>query len=155
MSGENTFKNYYYPEEHDVPSDEDEHTLAFKIKKAIANKRPSNSIHGFFEKRKKKKVAKHSSSVSQATDEGVAFIKSNNDDGAYALQLIKIEVYDWAKIKGLAPTEHWKFADVRLKYYVHSENDDNLEKTKDVIYNITKQLAAKSDCANFLIDNGK
>lgn len=93
--------------------------------------------------------------MSQATAEGVAFIKSNQDDGAYASHLIKIEVYDMEKIKKIPPTEQWKHADVRVKYYANSEDDENVQKSRDVIYNITKQLAAKSDCANFVIDNEK
>ncbi|XP_073967037.1 uncharacterized protein [Choristoneura fumiferana] len=155
LSEENTFKHYYYPETHIVPSDDEEGVLPLKIKKTISNKRPSNSIHGFFEKRKKKKMIKYSSSVSQATDEGIAFIKSNQDDGAYASHLIKIELYDWAKIKNVPSSEQWKHAEVRIKYYAHSDNDDHVEKTKDVIYNITKHLAAKSDCVNFVIDSEK
>lgn len=151
LSEENTFKHYYFPEKYNDPSD-DEDTPAPKVLKALANKR-NNSILGFFEKRKKKKIAKRSSTVSQATEEGVAFIKSNQDDGAYASHLIKIEVYDMMKIKNIPPTEHWKHAEVRVKYYAHSEVDDHVQKARDVIYDITKQLAAKSDCVNFVLDN--
>ncbi|XP_073949431.1 uncharacterized protein isoform X2 [Choristoneura fumiferana] len=156
LTEENTFKHYYYPENHDELSDDGEGTLAFKVKRAIAkNKRPNNSIHGFFEKRKKKKVPKNSSTVSQATADGVAFIKANQDESAYASHLIKIEVYDIDKIKNIPPTEQWKHAEVRVKYYAHSEEDEHVQQTRDVIYNITKQLASKSDCVNFVLDNKK
>lgn len=64
-------------------------------------------------------------------------------------------MYDIDKIKNIPPAEQWKQAEVRVKYYAHSEEDEHVQKTRDVIYNITKQLASKSDCVNFVLDNNK
>lgn len=151
-----TFKNYYYPENNDEGSDDDEGTLAFKVKQAIAKKRPGNSIDSFFERPKKKpKVAKKSSSVSQSTHSGVAYLSSGQDDGAYASHLIKIEIYDLEKIRNIAPEEQWKHADVRVKLYTHQEDDKNLDSTRDVVFNITKELASKDNCVKYFIDNKK
>lgn len=152
---ENTFKNYYYPENQEVSSDE-EGTVGLKIKQAIAKKRPHNSIEGFFERPKKKtKSTKRSSNVSQSATDGVAYLSSGQDDGAYASHLIKIEVYDLEKIRNIAPADHWKHCDVRLKYYTFNEDDSHLKSARDVIFNITKQLASKENCVKYFIETDK
>lgn len=151
---ENTFKPYYYatPDE----ASEEEGTLGVKGKQAIARKRSANDIDRFFEKQKKKlKIKKKSSSVARSSSGGVAYITSNNDEGADASHLIKIEVYDLNKIKNVAPSEQWKLADVRVKYYADCEEDKHLQSARDVIFNITKLLASKQDCSNYFIDNDK
>lgn len=150
---ENTFKNFYYEDNVDEPSDQEEGTLAFKVKKAIA-KRP-HSIDEFFEKPKKKKLTKKSSSVGRSTSGGISYITSNKDDSADASHLIKIEVYDVNKIKNVAQTEQWKHADVRVKLFTESEADRNLQSVRDIIYNITKQLATQEECKKFFIDTDK
>ncbi|XP_061708742.1 uncharacterized protein LOC133533729 [Cydia pomonella] len=148
---ENTFKNYYFNEHEDEASDE-EGTLAFKVKQAIAKKRPSNNIDVFFEKSKKKpKVYKKSSTVAKMTEDGVAYLTSGQDDGAYASHLIKIEVYDMEKIKNVSPLEHWKHCDLRVRYYTVGEGDTHEQSARDVIYNITKELSAKPKCVKYCL----
>lgn len=155
---DNTFKNYYYPEPQtndDEVSDE-EGTVGYKLKQVIARKRAGNSIDGFFERPiKKAKSAKKSSSVSRSTDDGVSYISSGQDDGAYSSHVIKIEIFDVQKIKNIAPADHWKHADVRLKFYTNSEEDKQLQSTRDVIFNITKQLAEKDTSVKYFIENKK
>lgn len=153
---ENTFKHYYYPENIDASSDE-EGTVGLKIKQAIAKKRPANNIDAFFERPKKKsKGFKKSSSVSQSSTDGVAFIASGRDDAAYASKLIKIEVYDLDKIKNIPPPDHWKHCDVRLKYYSsNSEEDSTVQSVQDVIFNITKQLASNENSVKYFIETDK
>lgn len=146
---ENTYKHYYYPDE----ASDDDSDLALKVKKAIS-KRP-NSIHSFFEKRKKRKTVQKSSTVSQATADGVGFIKTNEDDETFASHLIKIEVYEMSKIKNIPSTDQWKKAEVRVKYYASCDEDKNLQSARDVIYNITKQIANRKDCVNYFIDGEK
>lgn len=154
---ENTFKNFYYPEpEHDDSGSDEEGTLGFKVKQAIAKKRPANSIESFFEKPQKKvKPVKRSSSVSQSSHTGVAYLSSGKDDAAYASHLIKIEIYDLEKVRNIAPEEHWKHADVRLKSYISTEQDPQLETVRDVIYNMTKDIASKDTCVKYFINKTK
>lgn len=158
---ENTFKAYYYAD-HDEASDQ-EGTLGFKVKQAMAKRRATknNDIGEFFKRAKKTtKVVKRSSTVARRASSdgdgaGVSYLTSGKDDGAYASHLIKIEVYDVEKIRNIAPSEHWKLADVRVKYYSITEDDKNLESARDVVYNITKQLASKEDSVNFFIETDK
>lgn len=150
---DNTFKNFYYPEpEHPDSESDEEGTLAFKVKQAIAKKRPSNSIDAFFEKPPKKvKPVKRSSNVSQGTHAGVSYLSSGKDDGAYASHLIKIEIYDLEKVRNIAPENHWKHADIRLKSYVTTDQDPHLETVRDVIYSMTKDIAEKDTCVKYFI----
>ncbi|KAI5633714.1 hypothetical protein NE865_01681 [Phthorimaea operculella] len=151
-----TLKHYYYPI--DVS---DEETSANKIAPKRKNKdkdsASTNSIDSFFENpKKKKKQSTFSSSVGQTTNDGMAYITTNEDDSSHATHFIKIEIYDIAKIpKDTPPTEHWKYANVRVKYCVHSEDDKNYQQTREIIYNITKQIATKSDCKKFFVDHKK
>lgn len=153
---ENTFKNYYYAEDHDEDSDDlREDSLAFKVKKALA-KQLNNNIEDFFETpKKKKKLTKKSSSVARASYGGLAYVCSNKEDAASATHMVKIEIYDMAKIKDIAPTDQWKHADLRVKYYVDKEEDKTLQSVRDTIYKITKQIASESDCVKYFIDNNK
>lgn len=157
---DNTFKNYYYPEAKvDDDSSDEEGTVGLKLKQAIAKKRAAamnNSIDGFFEHpRKKAKVLKRCSTVSRSTTDGVAYLSSSTDDGAYASHIIKIEIYDVQKIKNIAPTEHWKHADVRLKHYTTTEDDKQYQSARDLIYNITKDIAEKENSVKYFIDTKK
>lgn len=152
---ENTFKNYYYPDDNKDESSDEEGTLGLKVKQAIAKKRSGNNIDSFFERPKKQsKVVKRSSNVSKSSPDGVANLSSGQDDGAYASHLIKIEIYDMHKIKNVPPMEHWKHADFRLKYFA-LEDDLELQNTRNIIYNITKQLASKDSSVKYFIDNKK
>lgn len=150
---ENTIKNFYFPDH--ASSDDDEGTLAFKVKKAISRKRTANSIDAFFEKPSKKPKLRKCSNVAQSAEDGVAYLSSGKEDAAYASHLIKIEIYEMEKIKFIAPTEQWKHAAVRLKYYSVSEEDENLQSARDVIYNITKQLASKDTSVKYFIETDK
>lgn len=153
---ENTFKNYYYPENQDQPSSDEDGTVGLKIRQAIAKKRPANSIDSFFERPKKKtRVLKKSSNVSQSSADGVAYLSSGQDEAGYASHLIKIEVYDMEKIRNVAPADHWKHCDIRLKYYSASEDDIHVQSARDVIFNITKQLASKENSVKYFIETDK
>jgi hypothetical protein len=152
---ENTFKNFYYPENHDDSTDE-EGTVGLKVKQALAKKRPANNIDSFFERPKKKTKAKvKSSNVSKTTSDGVTYLSSGQEDAGYASHLIKIELYDMEKIRNMAPADHWKHCDIRLKYYSCTDDDSNIQSVRDVIFNITKQLASKENCVKYFIDTDK
>lgn len=145
---EYTLKNYYCP---DTPSDEE--TTLIPLKNKQNSSKRTNNIEIFFEKSKKKKnSARQTSCVGQATDGGVSYITSNEDDGLHATHLVKIEIYDMQKIRYLAPTEHWKHIDVRVKYYVKSEDDKHYQTTRDIIYGITEKLATKRDSSKFFVE---
>jgi hypothetical protein len=137
---ENTFKHYYFP-----PSDDDT-----SLSPRYSTKRPNNdSLDEFFEEPKKKRVKLNSSSVGRSTkDGGMSYISTNVDDGATATHLIKIEVYDMKKLATIDPEEHWKHADVRLKYYVNKQNNHHRQ-TRGLIYNITKEISNSSDCKKY------
>lgn len=114
----------------------------------------NNSIESFFEKpKKKKKSSSFSSCIGQSTSDGVAYISSNEISNA--THFIKIEIYEIDKIKDVPPKEYWKYANVRVKYCAPSEEDKNYQNTRDVIYNITKQIANQSDCKKYYIENKK
>lgn len=152
---ENTFKNYYYPENQDDSTDE-EGTVGLKVKEALAKKRPANNIDSFFERPKKKTRAKvNSSNVSKTSTDGVAYLSSGKDDAGYASHLIKIEVFDMEKIRDMAPADHWKHCDIRLKYYSYGDNDPHVQSVRDVIFNVTKQLAAQENNVKYFIDTNK
>jgi hypothetical protein len=152
---ENTFKHYYYPENQDDTTDE-EGTVGLKVKEALAKKRPANNIDSFFERPKKKtKVKVNSSNVSKTSTDGVSYLSSGKDDAGYASHIIKIEVFDMEKIRDVAPAEHWKHCDIRLKYYSCGDNDSNVQSVRDVIFNITKQLASQENNVKYFIDTNK
>ena len=137
-----TFKNYYYS---NLSGDEAEEVAPMKIQKP-KQKRACNDISGFFEKPKKQKKIILSSCVAQSNPEGTSYISTNSDDGSQASHFIKIELYDTKKLNGLPATEYWKNAEVRLKYYVQSERNELYESLRDIIYNITKEIAGSSQC---------
>lgn len=150
-----TLKNYYYPIN---LSDDEETCMEPTNLKAKKNglKRINNSIEQFFEKpKKKKKSSNFSSSIGQATTDGTAYISSNDEGSSKATHFIKIEIYEIEKIKDVSPNEYWKYANVRVKYCAPSEEDKNYQYIRDVVYNITKQIAAKSDCKKYYIENKK
>ncbi|XP_039763080.1 uncharacterized protein LOC120636807 [Pararge aegeria] len=141
---EYTLKHFYYPL--NISDDQD---MSDNKKTAM---RRSNSIDAFFEKQKKKKRQSKSSCVAQASDGGLSYISSNDDDSISATHLIKIDIYDMKSLKDVSPLEYWKYADLRLKYYVESAGDKHYQSMRDIIYNITKQIAGKHDCKKYFID---
>lgn len=145
-----TFKNYYFPTADLSDDDETQDPPALKVKQNIAKR----NIDCFFEKPKKKRVRLQSSNIAQANGEGTSYISSNNDDGSSASHLIKIEVYEMKKLKDVQPIDYWKYADVRVKYYA-SEDDKHYRNVRDLIYNITKQVATKTDCTKYYITADK
>lgn len=147
---QNTF--YYNPQSNydDAESDE-EGTLAFKLKKHLAAKR-SNNIDCFFETPKKKtKIQKQSSLVAQGAKDGVSYLTSGENDATKATHLVKVEIYDMVNIRNVPSTDHWKHADVRVKYYTQCQEDKYLDSAKDIIYNITKHVAAAPECVKYYI----
>lgn len=143
-----TLKNYYIA---DSPSD-DETRDCVPLKITQNATKRTNDIEVFFEKPKKKKSAKQSSCVGQSNNGGVAYIATGEDDASNASHLVKIEVYEMSKIRDVPPTDYWKHTDVRVKYYAKSEDDKHYQTTRDLIYNITKQLSAKRGCAKFFVE---
>ncbi|XP_069364378.1 uncharacterized protein [Maniola hyperantus] len=148
-----TYKHYYYPL--NVPDDQDASDSTLNNKKTASKRsKPTeqNNIDVFFEKPKKKRRTTISSSVAQATDGGLSYISSNDGDGVSASHLIKIDIYDMKNLEGVLPIDYWKYADLRLKYYVKSDADKFYHSTRDIIYNITKQIAGRHDCKKYFID---
>lgn len=145
-----TFKGYYFGDSFDAA--EPESSMPLKTKKNFTKRR--NNLDVFFERPKqKKKIAKQSSYVGQASGDGISYIASNDDDGLNADYFVKIEIYDMKKIRDIAPINYWKHADLRLKYYVSSEDDKYYQTTRDLLYNITKHLAEKDGCSKYYVEN--
>lgn len=141
---ENTYKQYYYP-----LSEDDDITTPMQY----ATKRPAtDSIDKFFEGSKKKKVIKRSSIVGRAIKDGIAYLSTNADDGGTATYLIKMEIYDLKKLVNIDPQQHWKHADVRVKYYCDKTNAHH-DHTQSLIYEITKEISESSNCKKFCMNN--
>lgn len=137
----NTFKQYYYADEssNDLIIDRESPKLKRKRENAVEN------FDELFEVNKNKKK-KQSSSVSRAHPEGgLAYITTNTDDGILSTHLIKIEIYDLKKLSKLPAKEHWKHADIKVKYYV-DESHKYYEKTKNIVYQITQEVAKVESC---------
>lgn len=136
---ENTYKHYYYPQ-----SDDDE----------LPSLQKKESIEEFFEPPKKKQRTMRSSTVGRCFGrDSTSYVSTNTDDGASATHLIKIEVYDLKKIENIDQSDHWKHADVRVKYYTKSTNDDHHKKTHQLIYNITKGISNSPNCRKYSYNN--
>lgn len=153
MGGKTEIKNYFY----NALSDEEEEDTMHLSKIQPTRKRQTKSIDEFFEEiQNKKKKAKVSSTVGQAVNGGVAYVSTNEDDLANASHLVKIEVYEQKKLKKIPPTDHWKHANVRVKYYVKNcENDSKYHTIKDIIYNITKEIVDHAECKKYFFSNDK
>lgn len=130
---ENTFKQYYYP-----LSDEE----------LSQYKKNEESIDDFFEEPKKKKT-KHSSTVGRSGKDCISYISTNKDDGSSATHLIKIDIYDMRKLENIPTSEHWKHADVRLKYYTKPHNDKYHKAIRGLIYSITKEVSTTPECKKY------
>lgn len=141
---ENTLKHYYFP-----LSDDDESDLRLTKPLKIKRTHSSSSLDDLFEKpaKKKKKV---SSCVGRACrDGGMTYISTNTDDGAQATHFVKIEVYDLKKLGRIPPTDHWKHATTRIKYYAANHR---LNKVNEVIYDISKEIADAPDVKKYHFD---
>lgn len=148
---ENTFKQCYYYAGSD---DEDKTQEPLKIfeekppKKQMKRNKSTESLDNLFEVKQIKK-RKLSSSVSRAHQEGGnVFITTNEDDGPRSNHMIKIEVYNMHEINKIAPTEQWKHASYRVKYFTN-ESNNNYESIKKIIYCITKEIASKPTCKKY------
>lgn len=146
---EYTLKDYYYPSNVVLTDGEEANCDSVPLKTKKKLKRANNSIEAFFEKPKKKNVITHSSSVGQRMVGGTSYISTNRDEASSATHLIKIQVYDLKKVKDIAPDDLWKSAELRLKYYTQTEQDNHYVNTRDLIYNITKQIATTDDCKKY------
>ncbi|XP_063361642.1 uncharacterized protein LOC134650639 [Cydia amplana] len=140
-----TFKNYYYG---NVSDNETEVSKPLKIR----TQKRTNNIDVFFEKPTMKQAAEYSSTVAQLTNGGTNYISSRVDDVSKATHLIKIDVYDMKKLRGVPSDQHWKFANTRIKYYTQTEEDDYYSNTQELIYNITKHIATKNNCKKYFIE---
>lgn len=146
---EYTLKPYYYPIE--LSDEENGLNTAFKPSKKNITKR-GNNIDIFFENPKKKKKTSFSSCIGHSNKDGMSYISTNEDDSTNSTHLVKIEVYNMKSLRDIPPTEYWKHVDVRVKYFAKSEDDKHYQHTRDLIFQITKQLAAKNDCKKYFIE---
>ncbi|CAG9094568.1 unnamed protein product [Plutella xylostella] len=135
---ENTYKHYYFP------LSDDEGSYQPHAKRI-------ETIDEFFEEPKNKK-RKCSSTVGRSTKNGMVYISSNSDDGTGAAHLIKIEVYNLKKLANIEQNQHWKHAEVRVKYYA-KPGDKHNDRTREIIHAITKQIATKEDCEKYFYKN--
>lgn len=143
-SVEYTMNHYYY----DNISDNESEVI--KPLKIHTQKRISN-IDAFFEKPKKKHAAEYSSTVAKFVKGGTNYISSLVEDASKATHLIKIDVYDMKKLRGVPNDQHWKFAETRIKYYTHTEEDEHYSDVQELVYKITKHIATKTDCKKYFI----
>lgn len=143
---ENTFKQYYF-----AVSDEEGNDSPYVSTGVKRTSRDStDSLDKLFDvEPKKKKPKMRSSTVGRATKDGMTYIATNKDDGLTASHLIKIEITDLKKIKNIDASEHWKHADMRVKYYINKKQQMNQQKIKSIIYDITKEVADSSDCKKY------
>lgn len=145
---ENTFKQYYYACSDDEDKTQEPLTIFEEPRRQIKRKKSTESLDNLFEVKQIKK-RKLSSSVSRAHQEGGnVFITTNEDDGPRSNHMIKIEVYNMNEINKIAPSEQWKHASYRVKYFTN-ECNNNYESIKKIIYCITKEIASNSACKKY------
>lgn len=132
-------------------SDDEEEVLNITENK---NKK-TNRLDDFFlqEPDRKKKKTKLSSSVGRAGKEGsISYISTDKDDGMDADILVKMELYSLKKLKEIPVAQHWKNADIRVKYYM--KNDSNIDvQIKDIVYNITKGISEEDSVKRYSFKN--
>lgn len=128
-------------------------TIAESEQKSLKRTDNHNCIDQFFDIPKiKKQKTTQSSTVGQARNGGVSYLSSNANDAANATHLIKLEVYELKKLTKVSPSNHWKHADVRVKYY--AKNTDSIyDRSKELIYDITKNVSQSQDCKKYFFDN--
>ncbi|KAI5651496.1 hypothetical protein NE865_00740 [Phthorimaea operculella] len=114
---ENTYKQYYFP-----TSDDEDSPYPLK-------RQNTETLDEFFNDvqvpKKKKNI--RATTVGRATKEGMTYISSNEDDGAKATHLIKIEVIDLKKVANISTADYWKHVDVRVKYYVQPKQTSKFD----------------------------
>lgn len=144
----NTFKSYYFP----VSSDEeanDRLTIIQPETKHLKRAGSNNSINKFFDEAKPKKPRNsQSSTVGRAQKGGMSYISTNINNAASATHLIKLEVYELKKLAKLPASKHWKQADIRAKFYTKT-SDRIYERSKQLIYDIVKDVAESEDCKKY------
>lgn len=153
-----TFNNFYYAplniddEEEDSyiinHSQEDEQNTA---RRSNSKRQNSDNIDVFFDAPKKRKKIT-SSIVGRSLNDGISYITTNLEDSSQASHLVKIEIYDIKKILKIPTDQQWKHADVRVKYYTRG-NNKNFERTKGLVYQITKEIAEVDGCKKYFIHN--
>lgn len=141
-----TMKNYYFP------NSSDEETLPITKPLKVRSLKRANDIDTFFEKSKKKQNTGLTSSVAQSTSSSTNYISVGVDEISKATHLVKIDVFDLKKIREVPSEQHWKFADIRVKYYTQTEDDDHYLNARELIFNITKDIAEKPNCKKYSID---
>lgn len=143
---DNTYKAYYYP----THSDEEDSAKDLSRQKRSKRSSSSNSFEELFEVPAKKNRTKCSSTVSRANkDGGVSYISTNFDDAPDATHLIKLEIYDLKKLRKIPAAQHWKHASERVKYYCKGLQNKHLEKTKEVIVTIAREISTSQDCRKY------
>lgn len=123
---------------------------------AVATALTTADIDVFFEKpSKQKKTSTISSYVARSMNGGTSYITTNEQDGA-ATHLVKIEIYDMRKLRTINPTDYWKNAELRVKYHIQSEEDEDDKSifinTRNLIYDITKKISSSQDCKKYFIN---
>lgn len=152
-----TFKSYYFatPPSDEVFDNQDEYLESPRKRQRNINDSP---IEAFFMEGSKrpKKLKKASSLVGISSSAGgMSYITTNVDDGVQATHLLKIEIYDLKKLATLPKDQHWKYADLRMKYYARATTNKQYKKAKELVYNITKEIAESKDSKKFFFDDEK
>lgn len=147
-----TAEPYYNPQ---IPlthysDSEDSMSLLQPIKKRKQAKtsEKNKSIDAFFNRKSPPRVIKTAvcSSVGKPRDNGISYISLPEQTNA--THLIKIELYDLKKLQNLSSDEHWKHAEVRIKYATN-DNDEIKQTCEDIIYDITKNVSENSKCKTY------
>lgn len=147
----NTFKSYYFAASSDEEADD--RLITTKSSKSLKRSDSNSCINKFFDEPKTKKPNKgQSSTVGQTRDGGMAYISTNTNDAGTATHLIKLQVYDLKKLAKVPANKHWKYADVHVKYYTKT-TDRIYEHSKELIYNITKDVAESQECRKYFFNN--
>lgn len=128
MLDNNTFKSYYYG------SDHDEETICLSQTTKRRGSTQETNIDQFFDLAPKKRVKKCSSTVGRFSENGISYISTNQENGAQASHLLKIEIYDLKKIEKVPLERQWKHADVRLKCYMGDSKLRGIFNGNDKIY---------------------
>lgn len=147
----NTFKNYYFDAYSNEEFDNKLTIVESELSKPLKRANSNTNINKFFDDSKTKKQKKAlASSVGQAREGGMSYVSTNVN--ATATHLIKLEVYDLKKLAKVPENKQWKHADVRIKFYTKTSNRI-YEHSKQLIYNITKEVAESQDCKKYFFND--
>lgn len=148
---ENTFKHYYYQTLSDEDTNENPIIQKHALKRKLEEK--EDNIDELFNDIVKSKKKKQCSWVSRKqSNGGTAYITTNQEDAETSSHMIKIEIYDLKKLTKIPPQNHWKHAEIRVKYYTNNANK-NLDIIKNTIYNVTKEISSKDSCKKMFFNN--